>query len=254
MFESLQRRPFPLVCVCGATGGAIFELDRIRASTVFNLMSLPEILITSALGALASVTFLFVVVNTDRADWIRLASFAGLCGFFHAIVIEAGQNFLISRGEQELASTAVNYANRLNEIAIKLDNEAISLEGAIDESAPLLRNLNEAVEKIDSRSAVSSIEVALPKLSTFSKIDDARLEFLLGLSSNLDGDVAPVKTKDFLESDWQNAIWSEESTPNSDAVISLDGYSFPSEELELDPMDRNFLRDFVESGKASRKW
>jgi hypothetical protein len=179
----LERRSFSLVCVGGGLGGLLFFLEKMQGVT-WQSPHFLEFLVSVFSGSFASVIFLFVVVNTDRADWIRLASYAALCGYFHTIVIEAGGQYIGSRKEEQklaLASGEVALIRKLVQEASG-NSDKVQLQADLQEA---VGNLNRVTSEIDSLSSLRRIAEELPSLGGNAEITPILVNAYSNLSAGL---------------------------------------------------------------------
>lgn len=177
------------VSLFGAGGGVLSQISEIESISSWSLQSIPELLLAAGLGGLAAITFLFVIVNTDRTDWIRLISFAMLCGFFHSIVIEAGKDFLERQSQDEIVADLTNEIRNVRAAVTKdLDSQTSK------------QRTEELVTLINSRGATVTNPESLARLRTEIKFLSSELveEEQISAFRTLDGVNNNLKSRTML--------------------------------------------------------
>lgn len=103
------------VLSCGAGGGLLMAIYERFQGEEARFGTFQDATFYAAMGAVAAVSFIFVIAKTDRTDKVHLVVLALVCGLFWPPVIEtAGQLVQTKREERH----AVRLTEQLDQIAV----------------------------------------------------------------------------------------------------------------------------------------
>jgi hypothetical protein len=106
--------------------------------------------LAAGLGAVSSMIFLFVIVNTDRSDLLRLISFALLAGFFYKPVFEIGARYIQERQEVEQFQQAQSALSDLENLKVRLAQGDEWNTETISEATSLIATVRSGVDSLEN--------------------------------------------------------------------------------------------------------
>ena len=149
------------VSLFGAIGGFLAWVIHLWQGQPTHLGIWIDAPISIVLGTGASMVFVYLISNTDRADRARLFALALVAGVFWEPVWEAGKALVDRKVEQSRQRAALDATNRATELAAALpsvsQNERDKILANIGQE---LQRAKTAVGKLDSLSSIQQVKQA----------------------------------------------------------------------------------------------